>query len=105
MGPGIVANFTRHWLGSYFQGAAPGWGKRRWNNRERARTLRVSRDVAREGEECSVVLGDTPREPFYGMQTGHNRQEVGEDDAPIRPPANERLSLETLLRGYTANGA
>jgi predicted amidohydrolase YtcJ len=102
---GIVANFTPHWHGTYFQGARPGLGEQRWFRRERARSLHetgarltFSSDVTGFGE-----MGRA--DPFYGMQIGHNRQDVGEEDGSIRPPANERLSLPTLLRGYTLNGA
>ena len=102
---GVVANFTPHWHGDYFQGAQPGLGEQRWFRRERARSLHdagahltFSSDVTGFGE-----MGRA--DPFLGMQTGHNRQDVGKEDGPIRPPADERLSLQTLLRGYTLNGA
>ncbi|AQA18618.1 hypothetical protein BST95_10590 [Halioglobus japonicus] len=43
------------------------------------------------------------------MQTGHTRQYPVEwwqsPDDGVRSPADERLSLEQLLRGYTQNGA
>ena len=44
--------------------------------------------------------------PYFGMQVGHTRlePEFG-DDATVRPPLDERLALEDLIRGYTINGA
>jgi predicted amidohydrolase YtcJ len=45
-------------------------------------------------------------DPFLGMQIGHNRQEpLGGKDAAIRPPEDERLPLEDLVKGYTLSGA
>ena len=40
------------------------------------------------------------------MQVGHTRlePEFG-PGATIRPPQNERLSIEAMIRGYTLNGA
>jgi hypothetical protein len=40
------------------------------------------------------------------MQVGHTRiePEFG-PEATIRPPESERLSVETMIRGYTLNGA
>ncbi len=44
--------------------------------------------------------------PYFGMQVGHTRvePEFGAK-ATIRPPENERLKVEDMLRGYTLNGA
>jgi predicted amidohydrolase YtcJ len=44
--------------------------------------------------------------PFFGMQIGHTRlePEFGAR-ATVRPPLDERLDLEDLVRGYTINGA
>ena len=43
------------------------------------------------------------------MQVGHTRQYPKDwwetEDDGIRPPIDERLSLEQLLEGYTINGA
>jgi predicted amidohydrolase YtcJ len=53
-------------------------------------------------------------DPFFGMQAGHTRidpeypMEPGPgtvEGTSIRQPGSARLSLDTLLQGYTANGA
>lgn len=102
---GVIANFTPHWLGNYFQGAAPGLGEQRWNQRERARTLQEHGALLTFSSDVTGYAEMLRADPFYGIQVGHNRQDIGEEDGPIRPPADERLALDTLLRGYTANGA
>jgi predicted amidohydrolase YtcJ len=102
---GVIANFTPHWFGGYFQGARLGLGEQRWNNRERPRTL-LDHGARVTFSSDVTTYGEMPRSnPFYGMQIGHNRQDIGEEDGPIRPPEDERLSLEALLRGYTIDAA
>ena len=39
------------------------------------------------------------------IEIGHTRQWVGESDAPIQPRESERLSIESLVRGYTLDAA
>lgn len=44
--------------------------------------------------------------PYFGMPVGHTRREPEfEADATIRPPVDEQLAIEDLIRGYTINGA
>jgi predicted amidohydrolase YtcJ len=102
---GVVANFTPHWFGNYLQGAAPGLGKRRWYNREPARTLLEHGARLTFSSDVTGYAEMHRADPFYGMPVAHNRQDIGAEDGPIRPPAEERLSVDTLLHGYTANGA
>lgn len=39
--------------------------------------------------------------PLLNIEIGHTRQRAGEPDAPVQPRASERLSLESLILGYT----
>jgi predicted amidohydrolase YtcJ len=49
---------------------------------------------------------DDAANPYHGMQIGHNRQSVkGGPDARYAKPRSERLRLDTLVDGYTINGA
>jgi predicted amidohydrolase YtcJ len=50
-------------------------------------------------------LGLEGLRPLLNIETGHTRQIPGEPDAPVQPPIKERLSLESMIRGYTINGA
>jgi len=43
--------------------------------------------------------------PIYNIEIGHTRQWAGEKDAPIQPNIEERLDIETLIKGYTIDGA
>jgi predicted amidohydrolase YtcJ len=105
---GVVASFTPHWNGGYFQGAD------RWLGRERYERMYSVKPLLRAGATVSFssditdhVEWKTDRaNPFFGMQVGHTRQEPGEGaPAEVRPPADERLSREELVRGYTQGAA
>ncbi len=43
--------------------------------------------------------------PVVQIEMGHTRQEYGEPDAPIQPRESERLSIESLVRGFTIDAA
>ena len=43
--------------------------------------------------------------PLHGIEIGHARRAPGAADGPPLPPADQRLAVEDLLRGYTADGA
>jgi hypothetical protein len=104
---GVVASFTPHWNGGYFQGAD------RWLGRERYERMYSVKPLLAAGATVSFSSDVTDNvewktgraNPFYGMQVGHTRQEVGDASPAPRPPAAERLSLEALIRGYTRDAA
>ena len=50
-------------------------------------------------------LGLAGLHPLLNIEIGHTRQIPGQPDAPIQPRASERLSLESLVRGYTIGPA
>jgi predicted amidohydrolase YtcJ len=43
--------------------------------------------------------------PLVQIEMGHTRQEYGEPDAPVQPRTSERLSIESLVRGFTIDAA
>jgi predicted amidohydrolase YtcJ len=43
--------------------------------------------------------------PIVQIEMGHTRQEYGQPDAPIQPRESERLSVESLVRGFTIDAA
>jgi predicted amidohydrolase YtcJ len=43
--------------------------------------------------------------PLVQIEMGHTRQEFGEPDAPIQPLESERLSVESLVKGFTIDAA
>lgn len=57
------------------------------------------------GSDFPVSSGLEGLNPFNEMEVGHTRRSIGEKDSEFLPPADERLPIDTLLRGYTINGA
>ena len=43
--------------------------------------------------------------PIIQIEMGHTRQEFGQADAPVQPRESERLSVESLVRGFTIDAA
>jgi predicted amidohydrolase YtcJ len=43
--------------------------------------------------------------PLMQIEIGHTRQWAGESEAPVQPPESERLSIASLVRGYTLDAA
>ena len=43
--------------------------------------------------------------PLHGIEIGHTRREPGATEGPPLPPADQRMALDDMLRGYTANAA
>ncbi len=105
---GVVANFTPHWNGGYFGGADRTLGLPRYDRMYAIRPLLDAGAVVSFSSDITDhVEWKTDRaDPFFGMQVGHNRQEPETGEAaPVRPPADERLRLEDLVKGYTRSGA
>jgi len=57
------------------------------------------------GSDFPVSSGMEGLNPFNEIEVGHTRRNIGEKDSDFLPPADERLPIDTLLRGYTINGA
>lgn len=108
---GVFANFTPHWHGGNDYGTMEEnvrlLGKERANKLFRAKSM-VDRGATVTCSSDEVTLQLLGRwNPFLGIEIGHTRQEVtaGGRDAAVFPPEEERLPVETLVRGYTINGA
>lgn len=43
--------------------------------------------------------------PIVQIEMGHTRQEFGQPDSPVQPRESERLSVESLVRGFTIDAA
>jgi predicted amidohydrolase YtcJ len=57
------------------------------------------------GSDFPVSSGMEGLNPFNEIEVGHLRRNLGDKDSDFLPPANEKLPIDTLLRGYTINGA
>jgi len=104
----IFSNFSPQWHGGHIQGAQLTLGQKRYDRMFRAQPL-IDRNVSVTFSSDITNAGKwrTDRaSPFFGMQVGHTRMEPEFGArATIRPPDNERLSIEDMIRGYTINGA
>jgi predicted amidohydrolase YtcJ len=105
---GVIANVTPHWNGGYFGGADRTLGQERYDRMYSFQPLLDAGAIVTFSSDITDhIEWKTDRaDPYLGMQIGHNRQEPeGGEDAPVRPPATQRLRLEDLVKGYTRNGA
>ncbi|MDO4869332.1 MAG: amidohydrolase [Bacillota bacterium] len=117
---GIVANFTPSWNGGNC-GSDPDNMKQLLGEERGLRTLQT-RSVFDTGATVSLSSDEVELHrlehwsPFWGMEVGITRQDPdygrqtsgGRRDgrtAPVYPPADEKLTLEQAIEGYTINGA
>ena len=108
----VIANYTPWWFTADQDDPLKAWlGDNRYGNMYSPKSLfdlgidvTFSSDEWWGGERLPTYLN-----PYFGMQVGHTRQAPkewrGKGDDAIRPPANEQLSIEQLIAGYTQNGA
>ncbi len=104
----IFSNFSPQWHGGHIQGAQLTLGRERYDRMFRVQplldrnvTVTFSSDITNAGKWRTDRAS-----PFFGMQVGHTRMEPEFGArATIRPPENERLGIEDMIRGYTINGA
>ena len=104
----IFSNYSPQWHGGHIQGAELTLGQERYDRMFRAQPL-IDRNVSVTFSSDITNAGKWRADrasPFFGMQVGHTRlePEFG-DKAKIRPPENETLSVEAMIRGYTLYGA
>ena len=103
---GVVANFTPHWHGGYFEGSHLTVGEPRSSRVMRAQPLLEDGAVVSFSSDVTTYAEMERANPFLGMQIAHNRQDVeGGPGAAVMPPLTERLGREDLVRGYTRGGA
>ena len=109
---GVIANYTPWWFTADQDDPLKVWlGDDRYGKMYSPKSLfDLGIDVTFSSDEWwGDELLPTYLNPYFGMQVGHTRQAPKEwreeDDDAIRPPANEALSIEQLIVGYTQNGA
>lgn len=106
----ITADFTPHWFGGIDYTGVEAMtrllGEKRALNCQRAKTVvDAGGRVTFSSDEVSMHSLDR-WSPFTGMEIGHTRQEIRDGkDAIVYPPAEERLPLEALVKGYTSASA
>ena len=104
---GVIASYTPHWHGGDTRALESAIGQKAYSMMRAqplisdGATFTFSSDITDESEWKSGGAN-----PYVGMQIGHNKQNIeGGAQARLAPPRSERLSLETLVDGYTRNAA
>ena len=104
----VHANFTPHWWGGTFFGAAGeiAVGKARIESSQPAKALFASGANVTLSSDVTTLSAHHRANPFLGLQMSMTKQEFdGGPDAPVFGSVTTRLSLEEALAGYTINGA
>ena len=105
---GVIAQFTPAWhgnVGDHNVHAAIG---DRADSQMRAQPMIADDAVFTFSSDITFASGwrNDAANPYHGMQIGHNRQPVeGGPDARYAKPRSERIRLDSLIDGYTINGA
>ncbi|MBO6095723.1 MAG: amidohydrolase family protein, partial [Bacteroidales bacterium] len=110
---GVFANYTPWW----HNGGGPGiltpmLGEKRATHMYRCKTVWNTGDLVAWSSD-NVAYGDfTTWSPYLGMEIGMTRTISEKTNVPaycisplLNPPAEERMSAEEMLIGYTINGA
>ncbi|PID70381.1 amidohydrolase, partial [bacterium DOLZORAL124_38_8] len=104
---GVYANFTPHWLGgTVFKGSDVALGAERFAHNQPVNALvKANADVTFSSDVVSMPQQERAN-PFMGIQMGMTRQEpaLGKD-TKVFGQESDRVSLETMLKGYTINNA
>ncbi len=105
---GVIASFTPAWHGNVGDhNVFAAIGDRAWSQM-RAQPMIADDAVFTFSSDITTTHGwrDESANPYHGMQIGHNRQPVeGGPKARYARPRSERIRLDTLIDGYTINGA
>jgi len=105
---GVYANLTPHWFGGDQSRSANAImvGEPRASHRNMARSIVDA--GAKVTFSSDVIEWDEIQRsnPFVGIQMGMTRQEyTGDAHSPVSIPADQVCDLQTMIRGYTIDGA
>ena len=109
---GVIANFTPHWHAGDPKVSSTWLGAERAAKLFRCKTVWDSGALVAWSSD-NIVFGDfMPWNPYLGMEIGMTRL-AGEKtktyafarSTAVLPPAEERMSIEEMLLGFTINGA
>lgn len=109
---GITINWSCHWSGGYFgEEARTFFSDEKWERMYQFNPIIDSGALFACSSDVVTFYELHRADPFFGMQVAATRVDpefpLDESRYPgsVRPPASARLSVETLLKGYTLNGA
>ncbi len=102
---GVVAQTSPLWF-SYDDYGKPFVSEDQFNRYWPVRSLEEAGATLAFGSDFPATgLGIAGMHPLLNIEVGHTRQIPGQPDAPVQPPVSERLSIESLVRGYTMGPA
>lgn len=105
---GVLANYTPHWHGEFGadeSGTAAPLGPDREADKFPARQLEDAGAIVTYSSDVVEIPESWRANPYFGIQIGHLRQEPGIEDAPVYGDADDMLTIEQLVDGYTRNAA
>jgi len=109
---GISINWSCHWSGGYFGDTAMNYfSKDKWTNMYQFNPMIDSGALVTFSSDVVTFYEMERADPFFGMQIAATRVDpefpLDPEKYPgsLRPPESARLSLDTLLKGYTISGA
>ena len=109
---GVIANFTPHWHAGDPSHSAVWLGEERSKKQFRCKTVWDSGALVAWSSD-NITYGDFMTwNPYLGMEIGMTRKTTEKTRTyewakcdTIFPPAEERMSIEEMLLGFTINGA
>lgn len=99
----VIVQTTPNWL-MPFDGAEEWVGKERYELQGLYNSLDKASVKLSFGSDFPVNQ-EKGVNVFYNMYVGHTRQNPDDATNKVLPPESEKLTLETLVKGYTINGA
>jgi len=109
---GVIANFTPWWHAADPKIGAAWLGEERSNKGFRCKTIWDTGALVTWSSDNIAYMDLVTWNPYLGMEVGMTRRITEKTKAPeynrtddVLPPADERMSIEEMLLGYTINGA
>ena len=110
---GVIANYTPYWHAGTFSETSPTvLGEERATHMYRCKTLWDSGALVTWSSDNVVYEDFLTWSPYLGMEVGMTREITEKSRAHIFnmsngafPPAEEKMSIEEMILGYTINGA
>jgi len=107
---GVIAQCTPYWFFYLYEG--PEGSKidfeptgDRANKYNRFRSVQKNGGMLTFGSDFPATGSLEGMHPLSNIEIGITRKPLGLKDAPTTPPADETLTLETMIRGYTIDAA
>ena len=107
---GVICQSTPYWFSYLYEGVEGSkittepTGERA-NDYNRFRSVQKGGGILTFGSDYPATGSVEGMYPLVNIEIGITRKPMNFKDAPVTPPANEILSLETMIKGYTIDAA